>query len=364
MRLSPDPLGRAVLGSVGAVALVASLVVPHVGGSSDRTKHHVPGAVRPVAGGLVAPPRDEWLRLRADARADAGRRQRRLSPASTSQHDRIALPLTGSAIPLRVLRAYVRTAQATDRQLPKCHLTWNVLAGIGAIESGHAYGGGSADPHWNGTARPPIYGPLLDGRGKWSAFPDTDGGRLDGNRLWERAVGPMQFMPSTWAMWGADGNHDGHADPQQVDDATLAAAHYLCSASDALNVVSNLHRAVHAYNHDWAYVRAVLSIAAHYAGIDPRALGVMPARHHRHHRHARHHRRQAVRSTPSPHSSTPMTHPPVAATPGAGTPPVTTPTSAPTASPSPTPSPSDSSTLSPTPSPTGTTTPSASPAAP
>jgi hypothetical protein len=355
---SLDPLGRAVLGSVGAVALVASLVVPHVGGSSDRTKHHVAGAVRPVADGLVAPPRDEWLRLRADARADPGKRQRHLAPASTSQHDRIALPLTGSAIPLRVLRAYVRAAQATDRQLPKCHLTWNVLAGIGAIESGHAYGGGSTDPHWKGTARPPIYGPLLDGSGKWNAFPDTDGGRLDGNRLWDRAAGPMQFMPSTWAMWGADGNHDGHADPQQVDDAALAAAHYLCSASDNLNVVGNLHRAVHAYNHDWAYVRAVLSIAAHYAGIDPKALGVMPARHHR---HARHHRRHAVKSTPSPQSSTPMTRSPAAA---AGTTPGATPTSAPTTSPSPTPSPSGSPTPSPTPSPTDTTTPPALPATP
>src|SRR4029079_7071275 len=148
--------------------------------------------------------------------------------------------------------------------------------------------------------RPRIYGPLLDGTGKWGAFGDTDGGRLDGNRRWERSVRPMQFMPSTWSMWGADGNHDGHADPQQIDDAALAAAHYLCAAGGDLSQVPNLHRAVYAYNHDHAYVRAVLSVAAHYAGIDPSALGVRPVHTHKH-RHARRHRhhREGVRALAS-----------------------------------------------------------------
>ena len=365
MRLtSPDPLGRALLGSVGAVALVAALVVPHVDGRSDRTKHHVAGAVRPAADGIVAPPRDEWLRLRASEGRGDGKPPRHVAAASTSQHDRVALPTTGAAVPTRALRAYVSAARATDRQLPSCRLKWNLLAGIGFIESGHAHSGGSDDPHWNGLARPPIYGPLLDGTGKWRAFADTDGGRLDGNRLWDRAVGPRQFMPSTWVLWGADGNDDGHADPQQIDDAALAAAHYLCAAGGDLSQVPNLHRAVHAYNHDSAYVRAVLSVAAYYAGVDPSVLGVRPV--HKHHAKRHRHRRAAARASTSPSARTSQPAPgPSSSSPpsSASTPaPVTAPTPEPTQStPDVSPIPTDTATTDPGGTPTPTDTPTDTP---
>src|SRR2546428_764976 len=75
----------------------------------------------------------------------------------------------------------------------------------------------------NGTTVSPILGPVLDGNG-FAAIPDTDGGRLDGNQVWDRAVGPMQFLPSTWTTWSADGNGDHRADPNNVFDASLAAA--------------------------------------------------------------------------------------------------------------------------------------------
>ncbi len=45
---------------------------------------------------------------------------------------------------------------------------------------------------------------------------------------YDRAVGPMQFLPGTWGRWGSDGDRDGVSDPQDVDDAALAAARYLC----------------------------------------------------------------------------------------------------------------------------------------
>ena len=45
----------------------------------------------------------------------------------------------------------------------------------------------------------------------------------------DRAVGPMQFLPASWARYGADGNGDGVRDPHQLDDAALAAAAYLCA---------------------------------------------------------------------------------------------------------------------------------------
>ncbi len=55
---------------------------------------------------------------------------------------------------------------------------------------------------------PPVRGPALSG-GAFSAIRDTDGGRYDGDPVWDRAVGPMQFIPGTWRIWGADGNGDG-----------------------------------------------------------------------------------------------------------------------------------------------------------
>ncbi|HMC69110.1 MAG TPA: lytic transglycosylase domain-containing protein [Mycobacteriales bacterium] len=184
------------------------------------------------------------------------------------------LTVRAQQIPRRVLAAYVTAARTIDRAQPSCHLRWYELAGIGFIESGHAHSGGSESKQWNGVAKPPIYGPLLDGSAGVS-WHDTDGGRLDHNAQWERAVGPMQFMPTTWAVWGADGNRDRHQDPQQIDDATLAAAGYLCTGGDSgLDQISHLIAAVYSYNHSYAYVRAVLTVASEYAGISSKALGV------------------------------------------------------------------------------------------
>src|SRR4051794_33107169 len=184
------------------------------------------------------------------------------------------LTVRAQQIPRRVLAAYVSSAKTIDRAQPSCHLRWYELAGIGYIESGHAHNGGSETKHWNGVAKPPIFGPLLDGSAGVS-WHDTDGGRLDKNTEWERAVGPMQFMPTTWAVWGADGNRDRHQDPQQIDDATLAAAGYLCTGGgSSLDQISHLIAAVYSYNHSYAYVSAVLTVAAQYAGLPPNALGV------------------------------------------------------------------------------------------
>lgn len=184
------------------------------------------------------------------------------------------LTVRAQQIPRRVLAAYVSAAKTIDRAQPSCHLRWYELAGIGYIESGHAHNGGSEAKHWNGVAKPPIFGPTLDGSAGVS-WHDTDGGRLDHNAQWERAVGPMQFMPTTWAVWGADGNRDRHQDPQQIDDASLAAAGYLCTGGgSSLDHIDHLIAAVYSYNHSYAYVRAVLTVAAQYAGLAPNALGV------------------------------------------------------------------------------------------
>lgn len=186
-----------------------------------------------------------------------------LPAATTGQY----LPAVGSdlsgRIPSAVLAAYRRAAELSASDSPGCHLPWSLLAGIGLIESGHARSGGSHQPGWEGTASPPILGPALSG-GPFAAIRDTDGGRFDGDRTWDRAVGPMQFLPSTWSRYGVDASGDGRSDPQTITDASAAAARYLCAAGRDLRTPAGLFTAVFSYNHSNDYVRAVLTAASRY----------------------------------------------------------------------------------------------------
>jgi hypothetical protein len=158
-----------------------------------------------------------------------------------------------SGIPATVLRAYRAAETSVGRTDPGCRLPWELLAAIGKVESGQARGG-AVDR--NGTTRGRITGPALDGRG-FALIRDTDGGTHDGDTVYDRAVGPMQFLPSTWARWGTDGNGDGRADPNNIFDAALAAGHYLCAGDRDLGRAADLDRAILGYNHSRAYLRLV-----------------------------------------------------------------------------------------------------------
>ncbi|MGW0141380.1 lytic transglycosylase domain-containing protein [Streptomyces calvus] len=158
-----------------------------------------------------------------------------------------------SGIPATVLRAYRAAETSVGRTDPGCRLPWELLAAIGKVESGQARGG-AVDR--NGTTRGRITGPALDGRG-FALIRDTDGGAHDGDTVYDRAVGPMQFLPSTWARWGTDGNGDGRADPNNIFDAALAAGHYLCAGDRDLGRAADLDRAILGYNHSRAYLRLV-----------------------------------------------------------------------------------------------------------
>jgi membrane-bound lytic murein transglycosylase B len=160
-------------------------------------------------------------------------------------------------IPMLVLQAYHRAADRLAAGQTACHLPWWLLAGIGHTESGHAEGGRlTAD----GTTRGRIVGPRLDGHLADNAvISDTDKGRLDGDPVYDRAVGPMQFIPSTWARWGLDGNADGKADPSNIFDATLAAGEYLCADSRNLTTPAGLRAAVLSYNQSEPYLATVLA---------------------------------------------------------------------------------------------------------
>ncbi|WP_018505550.1 lytic transglycosylase domain-containing protein [Parafrankia discariae] len=167
------------------------------------------------------------------------------------------------AIPGLVLAAYQRAAQRWAVEQPACHLRWQLLAGIGRIESDHAAGRAIST---DGTITDPIIGVALDGRGGRALIRDTDGGTLDRDTRLDRAVGPMQFIPSTWRWAGRDGSGDGRRDPHNIHDAAQAAAGYLCARGRDLDVAADRRAALFSYNPSDDYVRAVLGWAEYYSG--------------------------------------------------------------------------------------------------
>jgi len=174
-------------------------------------------------------------------------------------------PSSVNGIPASALTAYQRAAAILNQADPACNLDWSLVAGIGRVESDHGrYGGNALDEQ--GKAQPGIYGLPLDGSGGTARILDTDGGAYDNDAVYDRAVGPMQFIPGTWSMAGVDADQDGVKDPQDIDDAATASAVYLCAGSDDLATDAGKRAAVYRYNHSNEYVELVLSIAATYAG--------------------------------------------------------------------------------------------------
>ncbi|WP_217252238.1 lytic transglycosylase domain-containing protein [Streptomyces sp. AC602_WCS936] len=228
------------------------------------TASQAPGLARDAKDGHAGPAADDLLRPTADgpfaelAPPGDGSYHTELPPL-TKRNGTPAAAATGrdvraqSGIPATVLRAYRTAESAVGRTDPGCRLPWELLAAIGKVESGQARGG-AVDRH--GTTLGRITGPPLDGRG-FALIRDTDGGAHDGDTVYDRAVGPMQFLPSTWARWGADGNSDGRADPNNVFDAALAAGHYLCAGDRDLGRAADLDRALLSYNNSRTYVELV-----------------------------------------------------------------------------------------------------------
>jgi hypothetical protein len=171
--------------------------------------------------------------------------------------------LAADGIPQTALLAYTEAAARADASYPSCALPWPLLAAIGRVESDHGRAGGAV-LYSDGTSSRKIIGIRLDGT-RAALIRDTDHGRLDGDTVYDHAVGPMQFIPSTWARYAADGNGDGVRDPFNVFDAAAAAADYLCLAGGDLNTAKGQARAVLAYNHSSAYLAEVLGLERVYA---------------------------------------------------------------------------------------------------
>ncbi len=172
-----------------------------------------------------------------------------------------------NGIPSAALSAYQRAAQVIDSADPRCNIEWPLIAAIGRVESDHGrYGGNTLTDE--GVSSPGIYGIPLDGSNGTATIRDTDAGELDNDGVFDRAVGPMQFIPSTWAVVGVDGDGDGVRNPQDIDDAALATAVYLCSGNEDLATDAGQRSAVYRYNHSQEYVDLVLSIMRAYSSGD------------------------------------------------------------------------------------------------
>ncbi|WP_328612547.1 lytic transglycosylase domain-containing protein [Amycolatopsis sp. NBC_00355] len=165
------------------------------------------------------------------------------------------LPDGPLGIPATALAAYHNAADILGREQPACHIDWALIASIGRIESNHARGG-YVDAA--GTTREPILGPELNGQGGFAAIPDTDQGLLDTDPVWDRAVGPTQFIPGTWRGYASDGNGDGKSDPNNIFDAALATGRYLCSGGFDVANPDQLRGAIYRYNNSDTYVNTVV----------------------------------------------------------------------------------------------------------
>jgi membrane-bound lytic murein transglycosylase B len=179
----------------------------------------------------------------------------------TAWANRLAGP---TGIPSVALWAYGNAELAIRATEPTCRLSWATLAGIGRIESDHGrFAGAVLQP--NGEESKPIIGVPLDGTGGVANIPDTDHGLYDGDPLHDHAVGPMQFLPSTWTQYGADALGNGRPDPENVYDAALAAAHYLCVGGRDMGTPAGWWAGVLSYNNSVDYGQKVFGQADTYA---------------------------------------------------------------------------------------------------
>jgi len=185
--------------------------------------------------------------------------------------DAVVSGASTSGIPSAALSAYQRAAQIINAADKGCHVPWELIAAIGRVESDHGrYGGNVLSAE--GVSQPGIYGIALNGKNGTQAIQDTDGGVLDKDTVYDRAVGAMQFIPGTWSVVKVDADGDGKRNPQDIDDSSLATAVYLCSGDDDLGTRKGQEAGVFRYNHSKSYVELVLRIMAAYQSGDYTAV--------------------------------------------------------------------------------------------
>ncbi|QLY34263.1 lytic murein transglycosylase [Nocardia huaxiensis] len=235
---------RAVLTRAGLLGTAVALVLLTGCGSADLTP--IPDDMPPGAGAPLP-----LIDLDAPGRAALQLRD------WADQQGSLGIPTVS-------LEAYGYAAAVMARSRPDCGIGWTTVAGIASVESKHGTHRG-ADVGDDGKVTPGIRGAALDGSPGIMLIKDTDGGKLDGDPVYDRAVGPLQFIPETWTRWGVDANGDGIADPDSIDDAALTAARYLCAMGGNLTAAPGWQQALLTYNQSTAYMHKVRDRAAAYS---------------------------------------------------------------------------------------------------
>jgi len=199
--------------------------------------------------------------------APASVSQRGAAPGINGSEQQVIANSSTNGIPAAALAAYQRAETVINAADRSCSMPWQLVAAIGRVESDHGrYGGNTLNDQ--GIATPGIFGLALDGTHGTSLIRDTDAGQYDNDTVYDRAVGPMQFIPSTWSVVGVDADGDSVRNPQDINDASLASAVYLCSGDNSLATDAGRRAAVYRYNHSQDYVNLVLAIMNAYMAGD------------------------------------------------------------------------------------------------
>lgn len=268
---------RPRVGLLGRLALVALVLVLGAGGVWLLTRATAPKpgltaadipalqvAAAPVSPGSAVP---------ADLTV-AQPQGRSAASQPTTLTDWAGRVAAATGIPAPAVLAYGNAELAMRTDAPDCHLSWATLAGIGRVESDHGQFGG-AHLLANGEESQPVIGVPLDGSGGVRNVPDTDHGALDGDPAYDHAVGPLQFLPSTWRAYASA----AMPDPENIDDAALVAARYLCVGGRDMGSAAGWWAGILSYNASVDYAQKVFGQADNYAR---QAYGALTGSSHTH----------------------------------------------------------------------------------
>ncbi|WP_285760826.1 lytic murein transglycosylase [Nocardiopsis ansamitocini] len=264
-----DHSWKPVIAACTALVAVAGVTGTILAGVSTVVESAAPRSLPPgpteSAGSVEAVREDTAPRERSATEESADTRPSPMAAevaeeASPEWLDRVS---AATGIPRRALQAYANAQLRLMNEQPHCQISWPTLAAIGSVESRHGtYAGGEIGP--DGVTTVKVIGIPLNGENNTAAIPDTDGGRLDGDTEWDRAVGPMQFIPTTWEIWGADASGGDDPDPHNIDDTALSAARYLCHQDRVLTTSEGWWAGILSYNQSERYGNDVLDVANDY----------------------------------------------------------------------------------------------------